>query len=88
MQYILDEFEFHSLKHNKETAIKLAKDKLQALCTKICDEMPVEWWGNPPIVQPWGCILTKDEDHPFEEKYCDKCPVTEICPYEHKNWSK
>lgn len=83
MQYILSEEEYSALKKEQEQSIRLAKGKLQKLCTKIADEMPVTWgWGgNDP--KPWGCIESSKE-----EWYCDKCPVQTICPKEWKHYSK
>lgn len=87
MQYILTEEEFNTLKHNQNNAIKLEKQKLQKLCTKIANEMPVKWgWWKGDDPTPWGCIITKDEND--EEWYCDQCPVLEICPNDYKRFSK
>ena len=81
MQYILSEEELEELKSTKEYDIKMSKVKLQELCSKIANTMPVEvYWTKTP--EPWGCIIGK------HEWYCDKCPVSKICPYEFKNWSK
>ena len=87
MKYLLSEQEYRSLTEQHTYSIKLANDKLQKLCTKIANEMPVDWeWGNSgdhKDPEPWGCILTKDY-----EWYCDTCPVQEICPNKSKHWSK
>jgi hypothetical protein len=80
MQYILSEEEYHDLLQKKNLEFKIEKEKLQALCTTICDTMPITLGDN--VVRPWGCILTK------KSWYCDKCPVNEICPLEGKHWSK
>lgn len=90
MQYILSQEEYDELKAKKNLDFKMKTKELQKLCTKICDTMPVNWgWGNHDgrtDPKPWGCILSvKDNDY---EWYCDTCPVTEICPYPNKNWSK
>jgi hypothetical protein len=83
MQYILTEQEYTALKTRQAHEIKLSRDKLQALCTKIAETMPVEvsWRRGEP--EPWGCVL--DSIH---GGYCDECPVQEICPYEDKEWSQ
>ncbi len=83
MQYILTEREYKALKNKQKLDLGLQEDKLQALCTKIANEMPVNWgWGDPDP-KPWMCILTEED-----EWYCDSCPVQEICPHEWKHWSK
>ena len=84
MQYILTQEEYNALKEEQVKIFRLSEKKLQDLCTKICNEMPVKWgWGGPDP-KPWTCILTQEDD----EWYCDKCPVTEICPNPRKSWSK
>lgn len=82
MQYILTQQEYDSLKSAQEKSINLSEKKLQTLCTKIANEMPVKWgWGGPDP-KPWGCVLTN------REWYCDECPVDSICPSDRKSWSK
>jgi hypothetical protein len=86
MQYILSQEEFDNFQAKKQEITKTAQKKLQDLCTKIADTMPIKrgWPGDPPeYFEPWGCILTKKY-----EWYCDSCPVTEICPHPYKHWSK
>jgi hypothetical protein len=85
MQYILSEEEYQELNRKRSYEVQLSKSKLQKLCTKIADTMPVNWgWEGPgPDPKPWGCILTQKR-----EWYCDTCPVQDICPYDHKHWSK
>ena len=91
MQYILTQEEYDELKAKKNIDFKMKNDKLQKLRTKIADTMPVKWGWGPPyengaskdIPKPWGCILSTQG-----EWYCDTCPVTEICPYPNKHWSK
>ncbi len=89
MMYILTQEELDELKSKKALDFKMKADKLQKLCTEIADKMPVVWgWGNYDGVtdpKPWGCILSRDDKR---EWYCDKCPVTDICPYPNKHWSK
>lgn len=89
MQYILSEEEYTALKEVQTNQVKLAQKKLQTLCSKICDTMPVKWgWGGPDP-KPWTCILTHEaHEDDIDEWYCDKCPVTEICPHPCKEWSK
>jgi len=71
MQYILSEDEYKDLLEKRQTEIKLSTKKLQVLCTKIADTMPVNWgWGNHggrEDPKPWGCILSIKE-----EWYCDQ----------------
>lgn len=85
MQYILTEDEYKELSSKKswKTGLNVSEKRLQELCTKIANEMPVKWgWGGPEP-KPWGCILTEDD-----EWYCDKCPVQDICPHKCKEWSQ
>lgn len=84
MQYLLTDSEYRKLEEKSERVRKLPSEAdLQKLCTKIADTMPVDagWRDKEP--SPWGCILTNKH-----EWYCDKCPVQDICPLDHKNWSK
>jgi len=84
MQYILTESEYAILQnHQRELKIKDTK-KLQELCTKIADTMPVfrEWDKQTPM-HPWGCILSDKSPG-----YCDECPVKDICPCDAKEWSQ
>lgn len=84
MQYILTQEEYDKLTKANQAVLNLSKEKLQVLCTKIADTMPInlEWGGQNP--KPWQCILTAD----FEYHTCDCCPVQDICPNEAKEWSK
>lgn len=87
MQYILSEEEYKALVNAKVKLTKMSRVKLQSLCTKICNEMPVKWgWKGMDHPKPWTCIHTHKEDDC--EWYCDQCPVIEICPETDKNWSK
>lgn len=97
MQYLLTEEEYNNLKTRRAYEIRMSKDKLQKLCTKICDTMPVDWgWGGKgqeKNIKPWGCIITaqkraEEEGDHCHEWYCDECPVQDICPKEYKSWSK
>lgn len=82
MQYLLTKEEYDKLLSRKEWAITLQKDKLQKLCTKIANEMPIKWgWGGSEH-RPWGCIIGSDD------WYCDSCPVITICPYDAQRFSK
>lgn len=84
MQYILTESEYNDLRIERDLKINFDQEKLQTLCTKIANEMPVLWgWSKDEKPKPWGCMLTSEE-----EWYCDSCPVKEICPYQFKEWSK
>lgn len=84
MQYVLTQAEYDELRTKQKLDLKLKKDQLQQLCTQIADTMPVtvSWFyeGKPT---PWGCMLTAQE-----QWYCDECPVQDICPLDHKAWSK
>jgi hypothetical protein len=86
MMYILTEKEYNDLV-NKRAKVELGDTKkLQKLCTKIANEMPVKWgWGGADP-KPWGCFITAVEKG--EEWFCDTCPVQSICPYDDKRWSQ
>lgn len=100
MQYILTQEEYDALKEKQKLHLDMQGKKLQELCTKICDTMPVDWgWGgrkgDPENIKPWGCILTyeaeakaKGEHYYHDDWYCDQCPVQDICPHDWKSWSK
>jgi hypothetical protein len=101
MQYILSEEEYKALKTDADRGrrleghqtVHLSRKKLQELCTKIADTMPVKWgWGKPDDPKPWGCVITAEkkaeEEGYHDEWYCDKCPVQDLCPYEGKSYSK
>lgn len=62
----------------------LTDNELQVLCTKIADEMPVNWGWNGPDPKPWGCTKSFNDG----EWCCDQCPVIKICPEKDKCWSK
>lgn len=61
---------------------KLTTD-LQYVCTQVAIHKPILFWGRTEAA-PWGCIL--DEESGME--HCDECPVSRLCPYPHKSWSK
>jgi hypothetical protein len=86
MQYILSEEEYKELHRqaNRPQLVTISKTKLQALCIKIADEMPIPIpWDRTAPPEAWGCILTHKG-----EWYCDQCPVQTICPHDNKEWSK
>ncbi len=87
MQYILTEEEYAALKAAGKARLELNQKGLQKLCTKICDEMPVKYWGNKEAT-PWRCMITVEKEHPGSEWYCDNCPVEDICPHPYKSHSK
>ena len=83
MQYILTEEEMAEMRQLRTKLKSLPDlDKLQKVCTKAANEWPIKYWGNTEA-SPWRCILTEEYKH-----YCDECPVQDICPYPHKEWSK
>lgn len=85
MQYILTQEEYDALTARRGRELQLSEKKLQHLCTRIANEMPVKWgWSKREELKPWGCILTSKD----EEWYCDSCPVQDICPYPDKLYSK
>lgn len=83
MQYLLTVEEYKALHQKIDDKKRLpSKEKLQEFCTKIANELPIDAGWFKGI---WGCILTDDSgmDH-----YCDHCPAQDVCPNEHKEWSK
>lgn len=80
MQYILSEEEYEKLINEAKEQKIIAKKKLQDLCTKVADHMPVYFWDRDEPA-PWMCI------HSIEDWYCDECPVQEVCP-STKQYSK
>lgn len=87
MQYLLTQQEYDQLRARQQHDIKVSREHLQSLCTKIADEMPVPVKNSSEAdaTRPWGCILTVKTKY---DHYCDRCPVNSICPYDHKEWSK
>lgn len=80
MMYILTEEEFEALQEKKRKISEDAQKILQHLCSRVDDiEVLTSGWAAG---DPWGCIITKNNE------YCDECPVQDICPYEDKEWSK
>lgn len=88
MQYLLSEDEYRKLLTDAERGRKiLCDEELQTLCTKIADELPIEGWhAKTGEKSPWGCVITANKKQ--HEWHCDDCPVQDICPYPHKDWSK
>lgn len=89
MQYILDEREMEEIRRIRKRLKSLPPvERLQKMCTKIADEWPTfnGWDKKPEPAEPWGCVITREAEG--EEWYCDECPVQNICPAEHKSWSK
>ena len=88
MQYILTQ-DVMDYFRSLENIIRVlpSVDGLQKMCTKIADEWPTfKGWDKKSDPSPWGCIITAAKDG--AEWYCDKCPVQNICPLVHKEWSK
>lgn len=83
MEYILSQEEMDEVNKLKTRVKTLPTlEKLQEICSKAANEWPIKYWGRKEA-EPWGCILTAEYEH-----YCDECPVQDICPYPHKEWSK
>jgi hypothetical protein len=82
MQYLLSEKEYIELVQNKDKRTDKEKEKLQSFCTVVANKLPVKFWGNKDA-RIWNCILTENNEH-----YCDECPSQEVCPCDHKQWSK
>ena len=81
MKYILSQEEYDELISANKKHSETLRDTLQDLCTRVANSEPVKegWYAG----RVWGCILTRKD-----EWYCDDCPVTEVCPYRYKEWSK
>ena len=85
MQILLTEKEYDKLISKNTDYKKKYKETLQKLCTEVALLKPIKLdWAPERDPAPWGCILSK-ENH---SGYCDRCPVEEVCPNEHKEWSK
>ena len=86
MQYLLTQQEYEALRREKTLRTDSEKAELQAFCTLAAQHVPVvvEWRADK-TPRPWGCILGSREQNPG---YCDKCPASEICPFDGKEWSK
>ena len=82
MKYILSQNEYDVLSSKPDRVREALTAVIQDLCTKVCDNMPIKFWGNEEA-KTWGCIKTSSN-----EWYCDECPVQEQCPQEYKHWSK
>jgi hypothetical protein len=86
MQYILSEAEFTELKQQQVAKLNASTERLQAICTQAAMHIPVPHeWADDKTPRPWGCILGPLEQNPG---HCDDCPVSEICPYQGKEWSQ
>jgi len=87
MKYLLNEEEYTELINRGKAIKKERKDLIQDLCTQVCNLKPVtpRWKKDDKDYEPepWGCILNE-----VSNGYCDCCPVQDVCPYEHKEWSK
>jgi hypothetical protein len=84
MQYILIEEEYKALKQ-KPLDIKKEADKIIAdLCQVVADWQTIE---NPYYpedgLEPHCCIRSVSYEH-----CCGRCPVKDICTYNHKEWSQ
>jgi hypothetical protein len=86
MQYILTEEEYKELSKRWKELDDKFKSKLQEFCTRVSNEMLIKhpWDKTSPDIT-WGCILTGDNG---EFGVCDECPSVNVCPNEHKEFSK
>lgn len=86
MQYLLSEEEYRALTASQHRAKLEQTEKLQAICTLAAQHIPVTRdRASEKTPAPWGCILGPRSQNPG---YCDDCPVSEICPYQGKEWSQ
>lgn len=82
MQYILSQEEYDEFIRIKAELKRLPTVQyLQDFCTYVANSIPMKRKYSDPT--PWICVLSTDEEH-----YCDGCPCVDICPLEHKGWSK
>lgn len=85
MKYLLDQEEYDALLRKAELKGLALKKTIQDLCIKVAVHMPIirDWDKdrNPP--EPSGCVIENPK-----QIYCDDCPVSNVCPREHKEWSK
>lgn len=86
MQYLLTQQEYELLTRAKRLRTDGEKAELQALCTLAARHIPAITPSYPADAKPrpWGCILVRED----RIEYCDECPAREVCPNEHKEWSK
>lgn len=85
MHFLLSHQEYERLLAERAERIAASRDELQDFCTKAAIYIPVPRdWAEDKTPAPWGCILDKDTN----PGYCDDCPVSKICPYTRKIWSK
>jgi len=86
MQYILTADEYREL----QTTALIAKAKVvgvvQDLCTRVADNEPIILRDADGTIheQTVGCMLSCEDD----EGVCDNCPVQNVCPCDHKTYSK
>jgi hypothetical protein len=88
MQYILSEEEMKEVREREARSHRFPSIAiLQEICTKAANEWP-SWrgWDGKSDPRPWGCTLTYADEG--RDHYCDRCPVQDICPNLHKEWSK
>ncbi len=94
MQYILTEEEYQKLVGDVKQAKQDCKETIEALCIRVANSEPVKLtrserqymnksWADSLEGKPWGCYITREEEHPGLEWYCDHCPVKKICPLPH-----
>ena len=86
MQYLLSEEEYRKLMMAAFDAKAKVAAVVQDLCTRVANHEPViiDSGDGATHETTWGCLLTtKGADF-----YCDRCPVQEQCPCDHKAYSK
>ena len=74
MQYILSEKEYQELKKKQVLDFDVEKNKLQKLCTKIANTMPVFYWKRKEA-SIWGCILNDNEYNNENSNWLDEDDV-------------
>lgn len=86
MQILLTEEEYNKLKNAERIAMAKIEQTLQDLCTKVADHMPIKVpWAPNAEAKPWGCIRSVKAGG---ERYCDNCPVIDLCPFYDKPLSQ
>jgi hypothetical protein len=81
MQILLTQREFDDLNEKAKRGENLpSKARLMTLCRTVANAMSVDLHPSAEP-EPWGCILDR-------ARYCDRCPVQDICPHEGKEFSQ
>lgn len=92
MQYLLTEEEMEDVRRLRRRVSDLPTvDELKSVCLHVATEMvdpTSRSKATSAKTHPHGCIHVPDRRGPqWNARYCDHCPVRDICP-QTKSWSK